>query len=38
MSERAWHFYLEDMIRFTQRVLSYADGLDQQLFVASAMT
>lgn len=26
------------MIRFAERVLSYTDGLDQQLFVASAMT
>ena len=38
MSERAWRFYLEDMIQFAERVLRYTDDLDQRLFVASAMT
>ncbi len=26
---REWGFYLDDMIAFTEKVLSYTDGLDQ---------
>ena len=28
MSEREWLFYLEDMLRFAQRVQTYSAGLD----------
>jgi uncharacterized protein with HEPN domain len=36
--ERAWRFYLDDMICFASRVIEYTDGLDQSGFEASAMT
>ena len=29
---RAWTFYLDDMIRFAEKVLAYTDGLDQDDF------
>ncbi len=29
---REWRFYLDDMIAFTEKVLSYTDGLDQAGF------
>jgi len=38
MSEREWYFYLEDMIRFAEKILSYTSGMDQAIFVASALT
>lgn len=37
MSEREWHFYLEDMIRFAEKVLAYTSGMDQAKFVSSAL-
>jgi uncharacterized protein with HEPN domain len=37
MSEREWYFYLDDMIEFSEKVLLYTDGLDQQTFVASGL-
>ncbi|WP_268891050.1 HepT-like ribonuclease domain-containing protein [Alcanivorax sp. S71-1-4] len=37
MSERAWHFYINDMIDFACKVQSYTDGLDQTGFVASGL-
>ncbi len=37
MSERAWHFYLDDMIGFAEKVLAYTEGLDQAAFVASGL-
>ena len=37
MSEREWRFYIKDMMRFAQNVLTYTDGLDQKMFVASAL-
>ncbi len=27
--ERAWHFYIDDMISFAEKVLLYTQGLDQ---------
>jgi len=36
-SEREWHFYLNDMIDFAQKVLTYTEGLDQADFVASGL-
>lgn len=39
MSEpREWKFYLDDMIGFAHRVLSYTAGLNQTGFVASGLT
>lgn len=38
MSEREWRFYLDDMIRFVEKVLAYSNGLDQDGFVASGLT
>ena len=32
MSEREWYFYLDDMIQFSEQVLSYTEGLDQKGF------
>lgn len=34
MSEREWGFYLDDMITFCEKVLSYTDGLDREGFEA----
>ena len=34
---REWRFYLEDMIAFTEKVLSYTDGLDQAGFGKKAV-
>jgi uncharacterized protein with HEPN domain len=36
--EREWRFYVDDMIGFTEAVLSYTDGLDQEGFVRSRIT
>lgn len=35
---REWHFYINDMIGFTEKVLSYTDGMDQQGFIESGLT
>jgi uncharacterized protein with HEPN domain len=37
MSERTWHFYLEDMIRFSENVIAYTEGLDQDSFVTTRL-
>jgi uncharacterized protein with HEPN domain len=40
MSESAtckWRFYLDDMISFAEKALSYTDGFDQQGFDASGL-
>lgn len=40
MSERIrreWRFYMDDMIRFGEKVLVYTEGLDQSQFVASSV-
>lgn len=36
--QREWRFYLDDMIDFAEKVLTYPDGLDQAGFVASGLT
>ena len=36
-SGREWRFYLDDMIDFSQKVLVYTDGLDQESFVESGL-
>jgi uncharacterized protein with HEPN domain len=38
MSEREWHFYLQDMIRFAENVMTYTSGMDQGTFVSSALS
>lgn len=37
-SKREWRFYLDDMINFAEKVLSYTEGLDQAGFLASGIT
>ena len=37
MSEREWRFYLDDMVDFAERVLSYTEGFDQARFEASGL-
>jgi uncharacterized protein with HEPN domain len=34
---REWRFYLDDMIVFAERALSYTDGFDQPRFVVSGL-
>lgn len=34
---RAWHFYLDDMIRFAERVASYTEGFDRSGFASSGL-
>ena len=34
---REWRFYLDDMIGFAEKVLTYTEGLDQEGFVASGL-
>jgi hypothetical protein len=36
-AEREWRFYMEDMITFAQKVMTYTDGLDQTRFVSSGL-
>ena len=38
MPSREWRFYVQDMIEFCGRVLSYTEGLDQQTFLADGRT
>ncbi len=35
---RGWRFYIQDMIEFSQKVLSYTDGLDQDAFITDGLT
>jgi uncharacterized protein with HEPN domain len=34
---RAWRFYIDDMIRFAEKVKVYTAGMDQPSFVASGL-
>ena len=34
---RHWHLYVQDMIEFSEKVLSYTDGFDQNAFVADGV-
>lgn len=36
--EREWSFYLDDMIAFTEKVLTYTNGLDQADFESNPKT
>ncbi len=35
---RDWRIYIQDMIAFSQKVLSYTEGLDQEAFIADERT
>lgn len=35
--EREWHFYVDDMIDFAEKVLAYSEGFDQARFVTSGV-
>ncbi|AGW15042.1 HepT-like ribonuclease domain-containing protein [Megalodesulfovibrio gigas] len=37
-TQREWRFYLDDMIGFAEKVLTYTGGFDQAGFVASELT
>lgn len=37
LPQREWRFYLDDMISFAERVITYTDGLDQKQFIASGL-
>ena len=34
---REWRFYIDDMITFAEKVLTYTAGMDQSAFVANAL-
>ena len=35
---REWRFYVQDMLVFGEKVLSYSDGLNYEAFVADGLT
>ena len=35
---REWRFYIQDMIEFGEKVLSYTEGMDQDAFIADGLT
>jgi len=35
VSEREWRFYVDDMMSFVEKVITYTEGLDQSEFVNS---
>lgn len=35
--EREWHFYIDDMINFAEKVIVYTEGLNQSEFVLSGL-
>ena len=34
---RSWRLYIQDMIDFGEKVLSYTDGLDRETFIAETL-
>jgi uncharacterized protein with HEPN domain len=36
-SKRPWRFYVEDMVRFSRKVLEYTQGLTQKAFEANSL-
>jgi uncharacterized protein with HEPN domain len=38
MSERAWKFYITDMIKFSETIMSYTHGMEQETFASSGIT
>lgn len=37
VAAREWRFYIDDLISFAEKVISYADGLDQDPSIASGL-
>ena len=37
MSDREWRFYIDDMIKFSEKVVKYCAGLDQKVFLADEL-
>lgn len=37
MSEREWRFYIDDRVQFSENVLAYSEGLDQDTFVKTGL-
>lgn len=37
MSEREWRFYLDDMVKFAERVISYSQGLSREEFESNSL-
>jgi uncharacterized protein with HEPN domain len=35
---RSWLFYIDDMIQFANKVITYSEGFDQVKFVESGLT
>ena len=35
---REWRFYIQDMLEFGEKILSYTDGLNQDSFIADGLT
>nr|VFK40561.1 MAG: hypothetical protein BECKSD772F_GA0070984_106222 [Candidatus Kentron sp. SD]VFK46076.1 MAG: hypothetical protein BECKSD772E_GA0070983_106621 [Candidatus Kentron sp. SD]VFK80973.1 MAG: hypothetical protein BECKSD772D_GA0070982_11884 [Candidatus Kentron sp. SD] len=35
---RVWRFYIDDMIRFAERIQTYTEGLEQRDFVNDGLT
>ena len=35
---REWRFYVQDMVEFGEKVLSFTDGMDQEAFASDALT
>ncbi|ESS71261.1 hypothetical protein MGMO_114c00110 [Methyloglobulus morosus KoM1] len=36
-SVREWHFYVDDMVGFSEKVIAYTDGLNQAEFTQSGL-
>lgn len=36
-SVREWRFYIDDIIGFAEKVLSYTEGLDQDSFINNVL-
>jgi len=36
-AQREWRFYIDDMIGFAEKVITYTDGLDQAGFIAGGL-
>ncbi len=36
-AQREWRFYIDEMIGFAEKMITYTDGLDQAGFIASGL-
>ena len=36
-ADREWRFYVDDMIGFVEKVLTYSEGMDQKTFTESGI-